>query len=243
MSFLSIPDDDTPLVTYPGPLIASPITIDGINNAKNISANNSRPEIERKVDSMAKISGRGLSGPQRLKPAPLDLPANREARAADRYNRWFGNYSKFAAYEKTYDAVARTEKLKPKYEYFGNLATKIDGAKVNEDGNGLANKRGSKAGLMAATLPGSTHHIHFELSGLDVEGVVNKTREKNNQASITGSELRLAYRLRAQLGDRVHFYHEGKEVAAPWVQNPQLWATYRPKSQTTKEDDEPEGGT
>ncbi|WP_080172080.1 hypothetical protein, partial [Salmonella enterica] len=37
-------------------------------------------------------------------------------------------------------------------------------------------KRGCKAGIMSAPLDGSKHHIHFSLDGIDMDGVVTKTR-------------------------------------------------------------------
>ncbi|HCL4863571.1 TPA: hypothetical protein N2E68_003696 [Salmonella enterica] len=92
-------------------------------------------------------------------------------------------------------------------------------------------KRGCKAGIMSALLDGSKHHIHFSLDGIDMDGVVTKTRS-NPEAGMpayTGVELRCAYRLRDQLKDKLHFYENGLEVSAPWEKNPELWRKYIPK--------------
>ncbi|EIC3513034.1 hypothetical protein K9928_004126 [Salmonella enterica subsp. enterica serovar Oranienburg] len=97
-------------------------------------------------------------------------------------------------------------------------------------------KRGCKAGIMSAPLDGSKHHIHFSLDGIDMDGVVTKTRShpESGQPSITGSELRCAYRLRDQLKDKLHFYENGIEVSAPWEKNPELWRKYIPKGAQKK---------
>ncbi|ECR9670489.1 hypothetical protein F2H39_19245 [Salmonella enterica] len=98
-------------------------------------------------------------------------------------------------------------------------------------------KRGCKAGIMSALLDGSKHHIHFSLDGIDMDGVVTKTRS-NPEACLpayTGVELRCAYRLRDQLKDKLHFYENGLEVSAPWEKDPELWRKYIPKGAQKKD--------
>ncbi|EPD6501064.1 hypothetical protein ACSC5S_004987 [Escherichia coli] len=85
---------------------------------------------------------------------------------------------------------------------------------------------------MAVTLDRSKHHIHFSLDGIDMDGVVTKTRANPNvgMPAYTGVELRCAYRLREQLKGKLHFYVNGVEVSAPWEKAPELWRKYTPKS-------------
>ncbi|ELH9453259.1 hypothetical protein RQX78_003813 [Salmonella enterica] len=92
-------------------------------------------------------------------------------------------------------------------------------------------KRGCKAGIMSTLLDGSKHHIHFSLDGIDMDGVVTKTRSNPGAGmpAYTGVELRCAYRLRDQLKGKLHFYENGLEVSAPWEKNPELWRKYIPK--------------
>ncbi|MGC7959742.1 hypothetical protein [Salmonella enterica] len=75
-------------------------------------------------------------------------------------------------------------------------------------------KRGCKAGIMSTLLDDSKHHIHFSLDGIDMDGVVTKTRSNPGAGmpAYTGVELRCAYRLRDQLKDKLHFYENGLEV-------------------------------
>lgn len=89
-------------------------------------------------------------------------------------------------------------------------------------------KRGSKLGIeMAAMEDGNK--IHFALDGLDMFAVVHKERMEGQ--SITASELRYAYRNRARLMGKIHFYKDNVETDAPWVANPDLWSPYIPKSE------------
>jgi insecticidal toxin complex protein TccC len=89
-------------------------------------------------------------------------------------------------------------------------------------------KRGSKLGIeMAAS--GAGNKIHFVLDGLDISNVVSK--EGPGGQSITASELRYAYRNRARLTERIHFYKDDAETTAPWETDPDLWASYHPKSE------------
>ncbi|WP_417910162.1 DUF4157 domain-containing protein [Candidatus Electronema sp. PJ] len=79
--------------------------------------------------------------------------------------------------------------------------------------------------------------IHFELDKVDLAAVVTKKFD-----SITGAELRKIFRevVRAEWAEKngqkrasrldlnkIKFYMKGKEVAAPWDQEPELWAAYR----------------
>ncbi|EDA8242580.1 hypothetical protein A4I99_23525 [Salmonella enterica subsp. enterica serovar Reading] len=98
-------------------------------------------------------------------------------------------------------------------------------------------KRGCKAGIMSTLLDGSKHHIHFSLDGIDMDGVVTKTRSNPGAGmpAYTGVELRCAYRLRDQLKDKLHFYENGLEVSAPWEKNPELWRKYIPKGAQKKD--------
>ncbi|EFF04669.1 MULTISPECIES: hypothetical protein [Escherichia] len=98
-------------------------------------------------------------------------------------------------------------------------------------------KRGCKAGIMSATLDSSKHHIHFSLDGIDMNSVITKNNAytESGLPSITGSELRCAYRLRDQLKDKLHFYENGLEVSAPWEKNPELWRKYIPKGAQKKD--------
>lgn len=98
-------------------------------------------------------------------------------------------------------------------------------------------KRGCKAGIMSALLDGSKHHIHFSLDGIDMDGVVTKSRSTpaSGMPAYTGVELRCAYRLRDQLKDKLHFYENGLEVSAPWEKNPELWRKYIPKGAQKKD--------
>ncbi|MCC8374592.1 hypothetical protein CKY10_05155 [Photorhabdus sp. HUG-39] len=94
-------------------------------------------------------------------------------------------------------------------------------------------KRGSKLGIEMAARNGRTK-IHFVLDGLNIEQVVNKTKgstplEAGPGESVTASELRYAYRNRERLAGRIHFYRDGKEVIAPWDENPTLWQNYIPQ--------------
>jgi len=86
-------------------------------------------------------------------------------------------------------------------------------------------KRGSKQGIQSIINEGNAH-LHFVLDGLDIAAVVRKEGDQKSGKSITASELRYIYRHREEIGDRVHFYRNGTEVAAPWS-DPNVW-TYRP---------------
>lgn len=89
-------------------------------------------------------------------------------------------------------------------------------------------KRGSKLGIEIAA-SGAGSKIHFVLDELDIPNVVDK--EGPGGQSITASELRYAYRNRARLTGRIHFYKNNVETDAPWGGNDKLWSSYNPKSQ------------
>ncbi|WP_207628769.1 hypothetical protein [Photorhabdus cinerea] len=95
-------------------------------------------------------------------------------------------------------------------------------------------KRGSKLGIEMAASNQRTK-IHFILDGLNIEQIVNKIKgptplKAGPGESITASELRYAYRNRARLAGRIHFYENGKETIAPWDKDPELWQKYTPKN-------------
>ncbi|WP_434525282.1 hypothetical protein [Photorhabdus asymbiotica] len=100
-------------------------------------------------------------------------------------------------------------------------------------------KRGSKLGIEIAASNQRTK-IHFIIDGLKIEDVVNKTKgpaplKAGPGESITASELRYAYRNRARLAGRIHFYENGKETIAPWDKDPELWQKYTPKNRSGME--------
>ncbi|MFS2223452.1 RHS repeat-associated core domain-containing protein, partial [Pantoea sp. B65] len=87
-------------------------------------------------------------------------------------------------------------------------------------------KRGSKLGIaLAANDAGNK--IHFVLDSLNIEAVVKKKGDFGE--SFTASELRYAYRNREKLAGKIHFYQNNIEVAAPWITDPALWASYLPR--------------
>ncbi|EBS5119657.1 hypothetical protein DRD53_11925 [Salmonella enterica subsp. enterica serovar Telelkebir] len=132
------------------------------------------------------------------------------------------------------------------FEDFYKLRKKIINERGKIDDNSLRRlgkefynivKRGCKAGIMSTTLDNSKHHIHFPLDGIDMNSVISKDNSytESGLPSITGSELRCAYRLRDQLKGKLHFYENGLEVSAPWEQNPELWQKYIPKGAQKKD--------
>ncbi|WP_370552324.1 RHS repeat-associated core domain-containing protein, partial [Enterobacter cloacae complex sp. P31C] len=82
--------------------------------------------------------------------------------------------------------------------------------------------RGSKAGISMLLEKGNDARIHFVLDNIDMDKVISK----NDNNSITGSELRFLYRNRNKLEGKVHFYVDHKEVKAPWVSNSARWRKY-----------------
>lgn len=88
-------------------------------------------------------------------------------------------------------------------------------------------KRGSKLGI-EMTAQNASHHLHFVLDGLLIEHIVNKTPPHG--LSITASELRYAYRNRERLKGKIHFYQDRHEVHPPWVSDPKLWKSYKPRN-------------
>ncbi|WP_336852055.1 RHS repeat-associated core domain-containing protein [Pseudescherichia vulneris] len=86
-------------------------------------------------------------------------------------------------------------------------------------------KRGSKLGIQSIINEGNAH-LHFVLDGIDIGAVARKEGGNKGGKSITASELRYLYRHREEIGERVHFYRNNIEVAAPWS-DPNTW-TYKP---------------
>lgn len=104
-------------------------------------------------------------------------------------------------------------------------------------------KKSCKAGIQYTVDSGNK--VHFILDGIDQNAVVNKHNYQtqqpevkvnpitgDSQQNITASELRFIHRnwKNPQFHSGVEFWQGGKKVAAPWVQNPQLWMQYSPKS-------------
>ncbi|PED41285.1 RHS repeat-associated core domain-containing protein [Bacillus cereus] len=104
-------------------------------------------------------------------------------------------------------------------------------------------KRGSKLGLEIAASNQRTK-IHFVLDGLNIEHVVNKTKEQTNEMmgrllgpgeSITASELRYVYRNWDRLKNRVSFYRDNEKLdKAPWEENPSVWGAYKPTNRPVR---------
>lgn len=87
-------------------------------------------------------------------------------------------------------------------------------------------RRMSKATLDVVLANGGT--IHFLLDSLDMDVVLDKRADH-----VTSSELRWLYRNREALEEqpgKVVFYRGVEVVEAPWQTEPDLWATYTPKS-------------
>ena len=95
------------------------------------------------------------------------------------------------------------------------------------DAKGTFSARVSKMGILAAALPGTTHHIHFALDEVDMEAVVRKSGPNGN--SNTACELRAAHRLGEAVSGRIHFYKGGQPCPPPWDSQQGLWSEREPK--------------
>jgi hypothetical protein len=84
-------------------------------------------------------------------------------------------------------------------------------------------KRGCKIGIEAVKLSDNIE-IWFLLDGLEIEQVVNKSKE-----GFTNSELRYIYRNWKELEEKVVFLCDDRRVSAPWEKNPELWQSYETK--------------
>ncbi len=99
-------------------------------------------------------------------------------------------------------------------------------------------RRVCKGGLLFAISQGK--RAHFILDKLDMKRVVEKSGKDNDAANYngakhrgyTGAELRSLYRMRDDQDAMSHvvFWENGKKVDAPWERDPELWATYTPRS-------------
>ncbi|MEL5589485.1 hypothetical protein PTT03_10650 [Serratia ureilytica] len=100
-------------------------------------------------------------------------------------------------------------------------------------------KRGSKLGLEMAA-QGAGNRIHFVLDGLDILSIVRK--EGGSGQSITASELRYAYRNKERLKEKIFFYQNNVQVAAPWESDPELWSQYTRKPKESEPQPVRKGG-
>lgn len=102
--------------------------------------------------------------------------------------------------------------------------------------------RACKAGILKTVLDGNTVHFnldHFISDKSFAERSITKG-EKTAQGSVPGfftvKELRFIKRLGEvdpELGKRVIFYQNGKQVEPPWKKNPESWQRYQ-RNPTTK---------
>ncbi|MBD2296377.1 hypothetical protein H6G06_23550 [Anabaena sphaerica FACHB-251] len=109
-------------------------------------------------------------------------------------------------------------------------------------------KKSCKAGIEYAVTHGK--RVHFILDDIDLEAVINKQNYQtkqpevkvdpitgDSQQNITASELRFIYRNWHDplFKKGVQFWQGGKEVPAPWEQDPKSWQRYSPKSKNSQE--------
>jgi hypothetical protein len=200
-------------------------TVDAIANAKCLASYDPKHQDECDKGMVRCFRGAKLH----VNPSIRAIHSSWHANAADRYARWFSDSQNFNAYQAVFEAVHRVEKVKPKYSFSKSIMMPTKTGGGYDGGEKLAIKRICKAGLLSAALPGTVHHIHFDLTEINEAIVVNKLREASGISSFTSSELRLTYRKKDEIGDRVHFYKGEVEVRAPWIDNPEVWEKYSPK--------------
>lgn len=119
----------------------------------------------------------------------------------------------------------------------------LKGISIDDAEDNMRSRRKCKGGLYwASKIEGK--HVHFVLDGIDQAAVVNKNYsgrgQKDSQPgasekirSITGSELRWAYRNRTDenVKNSVQFWHGSVQVPPPWEgDGARMWSAYKPTS-------------
>lgn len=141
---------------------------------------------------------------------------------ASEYKNWLEQHRKYSPTTKQ----VRGEKLSSPFRQFDRV------------------KKSCKAAIEYAVM--NKKKIHFVLDGIDLEAVIHKqdaiTKEPqikidpvtddSSKQSITAAELRFVYRNWNDpiFAKGVKFWQGGKEVEAPWKQDPKSWSHYSPKS-------------
>lgn len=98
--------------------------------------------------------------------------------------------------------------------------------------------RKCKAGINWAKESGNT--VHYILDDINMDVVIHKhyylQQGHSDANSISGSELRWIYRNRHDPGVQksVQFWRNGRPANAPWVDSPEKWSQYKPKSENPR---------